>query len=159
MLHHDLYRRGVISGIVPIVLFCSFCVGLLLIGCGRPCTAVACGSTLVVNFKVSVPQTYDVEVSVPQGQRFSLHCAGNSTNVTANTFPEGQAGCLWNEGLQFYNFTPSEVTVRLISGNLRATQTFHPTYNAYQVNGPGCGPDCRSATAAFTTPLDTSPQP
>ena len=66
--------------------------------------------------------------------------------------------CRWNEGLFVDNFTPSEVTVTLISGNLRASQTFHPTYKAYQVNGPGCGPDCRAATVVFTTPLDTSPK-
>ena len=134
-------------------------MGLIPASCGRgPCTLMGCGHSLQVQFVVGVPQTYDVEASVPGGQTLRMHCEGNASRVTANSFPEAQAMCLLNEALAFQNFTPDEVTITLLAGNHRVSQTFKPTYESYYANGPNCGPECRAAKVLFTTPLDTSPK-
>ncbi len=174
-------RRSLKIGIISTVLFCSLCVGLILAACGqragtgaaptaavgaaaaepiatpRVCSAVGCGYSLQVKFEVTVPQTYDVEVSVPGGQTLRMHCEGNSTEVIHSGLPEVVPTCLWNEGLEFYNFTPNELTLTLLAGNHRISQTFQPNYDSYYVNGPKCGPECRAAKVSFTTSLDTSP--
>jgi hypothetical protein len=121
------------------------------------CGAVGCGDSLEVKFEVSVPQTYDVEISVPEGQTLRLHCEGSSTEVISNPLPEVVPLCLWNEGLAFQNFTPVEVTITLLAGNHRVSQTFKPSYETYRVNG-SCDPECRASKVSFTTPLDTSPK-
>lgn len=155
MLQQTFHRHGLSAGMVSAVLFCSLCLGLIPAGCG--CAPIGCGPSLQVKFEVSVPQTYDAEVSIPTGQMIRMHCAGNSTHIVSSSLPEVPAMCLWNEGLTFDNFMPGEMTVTLRSGNHRVSQTFKPTYESYQLDG-SCGPACRTGKVSFTTPLDTSPK-
>src|SRR5262245_556955 len=122
MLQQTFHRRSLKPGMVPAVLFCCLCVGLIPAGCGQgagtraaptaavgaaaagtraaptatvgpsapeaTCSGEGCGPTLEVRFEVSIPQTYDIEVSVPEGQTFRMHCEGYSRKVISNShFP------------------------------------------------------------------------
>jgi hypothetical protein len=49
--------------------------------------------------------------------------------------------------------TPSSIEVhQTLDGTVVLDQTISPTYQTNQPNGPGCGPICRQATAAWTIP-------
>jgi hypothetical protein len=49
--------------------------------------------------------------------------------------------------------TPSVVQVQqLVAGTVILDQTIAPTYQTNQPNGPGCGPTCHRAGAAWTIP-------
>ena len=49
--------------------------------------------------------------------------------------------------------TPSAVQVRqLVGGTVILDQSVAPTYQTNQPNGPGCGPTCHQAGAAWTIP-------
>ena len=49
--------------------------------------------------------------------------------------------------------TPSSIEVhQTLDGTVVLDQTIAPTYQTNQPNGPGCGPICHQATAAWTIP-------
>jgi hypothetical protein len=49
--------------------------------------------------------------------------------------------------------TPSSIKVQqTLDGTVVLDQTISPTYQTNQPNGPGCGPICHQATAAWTIP-------
>ncbi len=109
--------------------------------------------TLSVNLIGFVPKDYIVEATTPDGKTVSVHCIDGVGQYADGIHHLGDPTCeKW--GIVFYGFAPREVTITVSWGTNKATQTFKPTYEVEQPNGPDCEPECRFGGIAFMMPDD-----
>ena len=101
----------------------------------RMCTLIGCSSGL------------SIAIEGPADGPFTIEASDGSVMETF-ACPAG-ARC---ERATFDEFTPEQVTVRVIAGGDTATTTSTPTYTTLQPNGPGCPPTCRQATVQARKP-------
>jgi hypothetical protein len=55
-------------------------------------------------------------------------------------------------GLFFADFTPQQLTVRVVTPAGEATESFQLTYEKFQPNGEDCSPTCWKATVVMGLP-------
>jgi hypothetical protein len=127
MLRQTLYRRGLNTRLVSVVLFCSLCVGVIPAGC-RGCGAALPPhpDTLEILLEGSLPWAYTLEARVPGGQTLTVECIRNTLGPVPGG--PGAYGTCQGNGVMFYHFTPSELTVTLLWDTHRMSQTFKPSY-------------------------------
>jgi hypothetical protein len=55
-------------------------------------------------------------------------------------------------GIFFADYTPQQLTVRVVTPAGEATESFQPTYEKFQPNGEDCSPTCWRATVVMGLP-------
>jgi hypothetical protein len=109
-------------------------------GCDNPfggCTLVGCFSGITVTFDAAPPPGTVVELESPLSVPWRVEC-----------------GVDWDcqFDIPFYEFTPSSLTVRVVTPTGEVTESLNPEYRNRQPNGGGCGPTCRVATIQIELP-------
>jgi hypothetical protein len=128
------------------------------------CTEVGCGPAFSVGFVRKgpwAPGDYGVTVTV-DGAPFKctatlpLSCNAPSPCPEGAPFFLGSSGCALDpsehslSGVEIsQGSAPASVQIEVtLDGNGIGSDTFTPTYTTSSPNGPGCGPDCKSAPGA-----------
>lgn len=117
-------------------------VVLLVIGCGltgcdvsgpTACTNLGCETGLHVELEGQPQGAFSITADSPGGESRVIEC----TEVTT--------GC----PLVFVDYTPAEVMLTYESADVTVHETFTPTYALVRPNGPGCSPECLTATVVL----------
>lgn len=96
------------------------------------CTEIGCVDGLTVQLEGVIPSTFTVEAVVPGDSPILVQCSSDQPAIPC-------AG----DHLFFEGFTPEEVTIRISWKDGQVSETFRPSYERVQPNGPGCPPECR----------------
>jgi hypothetical protein len=121
-------------------LFAAAVVASAGVGCDSPfgaCTLIGCSSGLRLQFDQPPPDGTIVEVTGSLSPPWRVECGVDSE-------------C--DLGLYFESFTPSYITVRVVTSAGEATTVHEPQYDKLQPNGEDCGPTCWQATIVVALP-------
>ena len=99
---------------------------------GQVCTEMGCSSGLTVEITGTVADSYTVKVDTEDGESWLRQCRRDEP---CNLF--------------FPDFTPPAVTVAYRSELGVVERQFSPAYQAVRPNGPGCPPECLTATVVM----------
>jgi hypothetical protein len=131
--------RALVYGVMgPIAL-----VGVLATapGCSNPfggaCTLIGCTDGIMVSFETPPPDGTLVELEGPFGVPWRVECG---VDLDCGT------------GIFFADYTPQQLTVRVVTRAGEATESFQPTYEKFQPNGEDCSPTCWRATVVMGLP-------
>ncbi|NIN70965.1 MAG: hypothetical protein GTO46_03300 [Gemmatimonadetes bacterium] len=97
------------------------------------CTLIGCSDGLFVELAGKVPATCAVHLSATNWAPRIFECSDMVAGDTALSY-------------FLTDFYPDELTVGVFWDNSVVVQTFTPTYEDVQPNGPGCLPTCRLGT-------------
>jgi hypothetical protein len=104
---------------------------------GVACTEIGCNDGLSVDLTGNVPTSGTVEAEdLDSGEIRSE--AIQVIQGTANIF--------------FAEFTPTNVTVRVMDDSVLASVDVAPTYETARPNGPDCPPECSQARLSINVP-------
>jgi hypothetical protein len=137
---------------------------LVLAGCNFPsCTEIGCLSYFradidkssewesgrwEVTFRADGSTLGSCEVELPSSPNSEGDCTGD---LLLRLRSDGQGIERASSRRDYSEDTPSEFTVRLErDGQQVAQQTFSPTFESVQPNGPDCPPVCEQAEAEFS---------
>ena len=121
-----IISRAVLT--ITLVLVAAFGSGCGITG-PSACTLIGCTGLVVEVTGAPGPTPVTVVVSAPDGSTRSTTC----TSVTG-TCP-----------VSFPDFTPSSVTIRVLTGSQTTEVTRQPAYEVTRPNGAACPPECRNA--------------
>ena len=108
-------------------------------GCGvvgpSGCTLIGCTGLVVEVTGAPGQALVTIVVTAPDGSTRSTTCT-SATGTCPVSFPD---------------FTPTSVTIRVVTGTRTTEETRQPSYDVTRPNGPACPPECRNArvTAAL----------
>ena len=110
-------------------------------GCNfaRSCTLIGCINGLFVEFSLSAPTAYRVEVRGTAAQAVYVY----------ECTPAAQCA---GGGARFEDYFPETVIIKVITAAGTTTTTATPVYVESHPNGKGCGPTCRSARVTVSAP-------
>ena len=105
---------------------------------GKACTLIGCDDALTVVLDgAGAANVMRVEATAPGDTARVWNC----TTATP---------CTGATGVWFRSYAPATVVIRLVTDTGSTSYPFTPQYTVSQPNGPGCGPECKSATLHIT---------
>jgi hypothetical protein len=134
------FRRPVIFVCAPSAILAAAAIMLAGSACANPfgaCTLIGCTDGLRLTFDAPPPQGTVVEIVHFDAPPWRVEC-GVDTNCAVGIF--------------FSDFTPSDLTVRVVTPGGEVTESYQPTYQEHRPNGEGCGPECLNATILVALP-------
>ena len=141
--------------------FCLILITVLLGGCKPPttqsatmvpCTEAGCGTGLTLVFSGAVPSEFIMEAITPAGEKLEAHCIQGVGQYPEDYFSRSPRATCMQSGVEFFQFSPEEVSITLKWGDNQLSQTFKPTYTFYYPNGSGCMPVCSRGQITFVIP-------
>jgi hypothetical protein len=137
--------------ILTTVLLCG-CKLQLLPTLTRSCPVMGCDSGLTLYYSGSIPGDYVLEAVTPEGKKMEVHCVDGVGQYPEGFFSQNSYPICRPSKVEFFHFSPAEVTITLKWGDDQVSQTFKPTYTSYYPNGPGCAPACPRGQITFAMP-------
>ena len=109
----------------------------------KVCPQLACGVTLTVQLKGTVPNEYRLDAVTPDGIELSAHWKNGYGVYPEGYFSQKRRAEVFGSHVNYYDFTPEEVKLNLSWEGGQVGGTVQPVYRIVFPNGEGCPPECR----------------